>query len=55
MNTIADYDKLVVMKKGKVVEIGSPYELIKEKGEFFDMVMHTGKNAELIIQKTLQY
>ena len=38
LNTIADYDKVIVMKRGRVVEQGSPWELIERRGEFFDMV-----------------
>ena len=34
LNTIADYDKVIVMDRGKVIEIGVPHELI-EKGGFF--------------------
>ena len=28
LNTIADYDKIIVMHRGKVMEVGSPHELI---------------------------
>ena len=28
LNTIADYDQIIVMQKGRVVEMGIPYELI---------------------------
>ena len=45
LNTIADYDKVMVMKKGKIVEIGSPHYLIQQNGVFTEMVEHTGKNA----------
>lgn len=48
LNTIADYDKIIVMHRGRVVEIGEPYELILKGGTFSDMVNHTGKNAENI-------
>ena len=48
LNTIADYDKIIVMSKGKVTEIGSPYELIEKGGMFAEMVSHTGRNADLI-------
>lgn len=48
LNTIADYDKIIVMHRGRVVEIGEPYELILKGGAFSDMVNHTGKNAENI-------
>ena len=48
LNTIADYDKVIVMERGRIKEIGSPYELIQKNGLFAEMVSHTGKNAELI-------
>ena len=48
LNTIANYDKIIVMDKGRIVEIGQPHELIEKKGLFAEMVEHTGKNAEII-------
>lgn len=48
LNTIADYDKVIVMEKGRIREIGSPHELIEKNGLFAEMVSHTGKNADLI-------
>lgn len=48
LNTIADYDKIIVMHRGRVTEVGEPYELILKGGMFCDMVNHTGKNAENI-------
>ena len=51
LNTIADYDKVIVMKRGKIVEQGAPWELIKKKGQFRDMIKNTGKNAEIILEK----
>ena len=50
LNTIADYDNIIVMHRGRVMEIGAPYELILKGGMFSDMVNHTGKNAENIIK-----
>ena len=32
LNTIADYDKVIVMKRGKIVEQGEPWELVNKKG-----------------------
>ena len=32
--TIADYDKIIVMNAGRIVEEGHPFELIKQKGQF---------------------
>jgi len=50
--TIANYDKVIVMDKGRMVEFDSPYELLVEKvgderisrreGIFVDMVKNTG-------------
>ena len=36
--TIADYDKIIVMDSGIVKEMGSPYELLQQKGSFYEMV-----------------
>ena len=48
LNTIADYDKVIVMKKGRIEERGSPHELIEKRGLFAEMVEHTGDNADII-------
>jgi len=45
LNTVVDYDQIIVMEKGKIIESGSPYELIQLNGSFADMVQHTGRNA----------
>lgn len=49
LSTVADYDSVIVMQKGAILEMGSPYELIQQRGAFYDMVDHTGKSAEIII------
>jgi ATP-binding cassette subfamily C (CFTR/MRP) protein 4 len=51
LNTIADYDQVIVMQRGRIIESGSPWELIQKQGTFFEMVNNTGKNAPLIIAK----
>lgn len=48
LHTIANYDKVIVMKKGKIAEVGTPYELIVRGGEFSEMVEHTGQSASSI-------
>ena len=48
LDTIADYDKVIVMSEGRIVEEGAPWKLIEKKGLFSDMVNNTGKNAEKI-------
>ena len=32
LNTIADYDQVIVMKKGRIVETGPPHYLIQQNG-----------------------
>ncbi|KAL4432931.1 hypothetical protein ABPG74_014445 [Tetrahymena malaccensis] len=65
LNTIADYDKIIVLDKGEVIEIGTPFELlavsendttITNKSTLFSqMVLHTGpKNADKIFQMSKQ-
>ncbi len=47
LRTIADYDRVVVMGAGRVVEVGSPRELYLRRGVFYDMVRHSGEKEEL--------
>lgn len=42
LKTVLDYDKIVVMGFGKVLEMGSPKELLHAKGKFYDMMEHSG-------------
>ena len=39
------------MKRGRIVELGTPYDLIQKNGLFTEMVQHTGKNASIITAK----
>ena len=57
LNTIADYDMVIVMDKGKVIDLGSPFRLLDNSitdtritgnGPFADMVRSTGSNATAI-------
>lgn len=43
LKTIAGFDQVIVMSDGKVVEIGRPDKLLREKGMFYSLVM-TAKN-----------
>jgi ABC-type multidrug transport system fused ATPase/permease subunit len=48
LQTIIDYDKVLVLDKGEVVEYGGPWELIqKEKGMFKGMCDMTGEGETL--------
>ena len=43
LNTIMDYDRIVLMKDGQVLEIGPPQELLKDKcSHFRAMAMDAG-------------
>lgn len=50
LNTIIDYDRVLVLDKGRLVELDSPYNLLqKPDGIFCNMVMETGAaNAQLL-------
>lgn len=48
LNTIASYDKVLVLDKGEIAEFGEPHALLQSQGLFSEMVRHTGQNAEVI-------
>ncbi|KAI1179425.1 ABC transporter [Nemania sp. FL0916] len=47
LKTIIDYDQVVVMSAGSVLEFGSPKELYEAKGQFYDMMRHSGEFEDL--------
>ena len=48
IHTVIDYDRLLVLDAGRVVEFDTPYNLIeKEGGIFREMCMKSGNFAEL--------
>jgi ATP-binding cassette, subfamily C (CFTR/MRP), member 4 len=54
LNTIADYDKILVMAAGKIVEAGSPWQLLQGNSLFSSMVARTGDNSRRITEKALR-
>lgn len=47
--TVMDYDRILVLEKGELVEYGSPLELIgNESGLFHSMCQETGEMRELV-------
>jgi ABC-type multidrug transport system fused ATPase/permease subunit len=56
LNTIIDYDAILVMDDGRLAEFGSPLELIERNGLFRELVDATGEGATSLIQmaKTAQ-
>ncbi|KAJ3120372.1 hypothetical protein HK100_012825, partial [Physocladia obscura] len=52
LNTIADYDKILVMGAGKVIEFGKPADLLSdEESHFSKMVAETGPNNAASIKE----
>ncbi len=59
LSTIANYDKVLVLDKGKKVEFDAPYRLLvkeigddritNENGHFASMVLNTGERASQLI------
>ncbi|GAM39522.1 glutathione S-conjugate-exporting ATPase [Talaromyces pinophilus] len=48
LRTIVDYDRVIVMGGGEILEMGSPAELINLNGIFCDMLQKTGEYEELV-------
>jgi ATP-binding cassette subfamily C (CFTR/MRP) protein 4 len=49
LETIMDYDKVLVLSNGKAAEFGTPIDLIEENGLFNDLVNATGEGAASLI------
>jgi len=54
LDTIVDYDRILVMEKGTIIEEGSPYELVKDRGIFYSMIRPSGRNESEIIIKSIK-
>ncbi|KAL6890779.1 P-loop containing nucleoside triphosphate hydrolase protein [Trichoderma evansii] len=46
--TVADCDKILVLKYGVVVESGSPADLCREKSHFWNLVCHSSDKEDLL-------
>lgn len=49
LETIMDYDKILVMDSGKAAEFGTPSDLIDNNGVFAELVNATGEGAAALI------
>jgi ABC-type multidrug transport system fused ATPase/permease subunit len=48
LSTVADFDRIIVMDQGRMVEFGTPQELLSIKGGVFqDLVEQSGEKATL--------
>ena len=45
IDTIIDFDRIIVMDAGSIAEIGSPAELVERQGIFYDMIQKTGADS----------
>lgn len=51
LNTIADYDRILVLGNGKMLEFDTPHALLSRDSEFSKMVAETGaSNAKIIFE-----
>ncbi|RAL05511.1 putative ABC multidrug transporter [Aspergillus ibericus CBS 121593] len=48
LRTIMDYDRVIVMGDGEIIENDSPKNLVSQKGVFWEMLRNTGEYEELI-------
>ena len=52
LNTIMDYDQVLVMSDGKAIEFGPPEKLLENAdGVFSELVRNTGKESAVALKK----
>jgi ABC-type multidrug transport system fused ATPase/permease subunit len=51
LNTIMDYDLILVMDAGKAAEFGSPRDLLAHGGLFSQLVDATGTESSIALRK----
>lgn len=45
LDTIIEYSRILVLGGGRVLEYGSPRELVSRRGEFYSMIQETGEES----------
>ena len=48
LDTAMDYDRLVIMDKGEIVEVGKPTELLMQEGGRFRALWQVGSNSQKV-------
>jgi ABC-type multidrug transport system fused ATPase/permease subunit len=51
LSTIIDYDRIIVLSQGSIVEQGTAADLWREKGEFYHMIMSNPNESKAISLK----
>lgn len=46
LDSILDYDKVIVLEEGRIIETGVPYDLLVEEGSHFRQLYYAGYNLE---------
>jgi ABC-type multidrug transport system fused ATPase/permease subunit len=54
LNTIMDYDLILVMDSGRAAEVGSPAELLKKNGIFTELVNATGPESAKALREMVR-
>ncbi|KAG5497592.1 hypothetical protein JKF63_03857 [Porcisia hertigi] len=55
LHTVAAYDAILVMDQGRVLEFGSPRELVEREGSAFsELVKSLGRDAEQMFRETMR-
>lgn len=50
LQTIIDYDKVLVLDKGEVIEYAHPWELIKKEDGLFRSMCETSGDLEILLE-----
>jgi ABC-type multidrug transport system fused ATPase/permease subunit len=48
LSTIADFDQVIVVSEGSIVETGSPTELLEKKGTFWEMISQSSERESIL-------
>lgn len=48
LETVIDYDRIIVMSAGEIVELDTPRNLLNQRGLFWNMVKESGKMDDII-------
>ncbi len=54
LTTVAQCDRVIVLKDGRIVEQGAPHELLSKKGAFFKMVENCGEKTRKSVKEIIK-